>query len=84
MAFVVAALCIAGVGGALGCAAVLPLNGLTTGIIDWQTFSHLAFAFCFTPLFLAAGSGVRPADGARRRCPGGDPGGAPAHRRRST
>jgi putative ABC transport system permease protein len=55
MAFVVAALCIAGVGGALGFAAVLPLNGLTIGIIDWQTFSHLAFAFCFTPLLLAAG-----------------------------
>jgi putative ABC transport system permease protein len=55
MSFVVEALCIAAVGGMLGCAAVLPLNGLTTGTINWQTFSHLAFAFRVTPLLLAAG-----------------------------
>jgi putative ABC transport system permease protein len=55
MSFVVEALCIAGVGGVLGCAAVLPLNGLATGTINWQTFSHLAFAFHVTPLLLAAG-----------------------------
>jgi putative ABC transport system permease protein len=55
MSFVVEALCIAGVGGMLGCAAVLPLNGLATGTINWQTFSHLAFAFRVTPLLLAAG-----------------------------
>ena len=55
MSFVVAALSIAGVGGTLGWAAVLPLNGLTTGTINWQTFSHLAFAFRATPLLLAAG-----------------------------
>jgi len=53
--FVVEALCIAAVGGVLGCAVVLPLNGLTTGTINWQTFSHLAFAFRVTPLLLAAG-----------------------------
>ena len=53
--FVVEALCIAGVGGVLGCAAALPLNGLTTGTINWQTFSHLAFAFRVTPTLLAAG-----------------------------
>ena len=55
MSFVVEALCIAAVGGVLGCAVVLPLNGLTTGTINWQTFSHLAFAFRVTPLLLAAG-----------------------------
>jgi putative ABC transport system permease protein len=55
MSFVVEALCIATVGGMLGCAAVLPLNALTTGTINWQTFSHLAFAFRVTPLLLAAG-----------------------------
>jgi putative ABC transport system permease protein len=53
--FVVEALCIAAVGGVLGCAVVLPLNGLTTGTMNWQTFSHLAFAFRVTPLLLAAG-----------------------------
>ena len=34
---------------------MLPLNGLTTGTINWQTFSHLAFAFRVTPDLLAMG-----------------------------
>lgn len=53
--FVFEALCIAFVAGLLGCVAVLPLNGLTTGAMNWQTFSHLAFAFRVTPLLLVAG-----------------------------
>jgi putative ABC transport system permease protein len=53
--FVAEALCIALVGGVLGCLAVLPLNGLTTGTMNWQTFSHLAFAFRITPLLLVWG-----------------------------
>ena len=55
VSFVVEALCIALVGGLLGCVVVLPLNGLTTGTINWQTFSHLAFAFRVTPGLLATG-----------------------------
>ena len=55
VSFVVEALCIALVGGLVGCAVVLPLNGLTTGTINWQTFSHLAFAFRVTPGLLAMG-----------------------------
>ena len=43
------------VGGLVGCVAVLPVNGLTTGTINWQTFSHLAFAFRITPDLLALG-----------------------------
>ena len=57
MSFLVEALCIAFVGGLLGCVAVLPLNGLTTGTINWQTFSHLAFAFRVTPPLLVLGVG---------------------------
>ena len=53
--FVLESLCIALVGGVLGCVVVLPLNGLTTGTINWQTFSHLAFAFRVTPGLLAMG-----------------------------
>jgi putative ABC transport system permease protein len=53
--FVVEALCIALIGGLLGCVAALPLNGLTTGTMNWQTFSHLAFAFRVTPLLLIWG-----------------------------
>ena len=55
VSFVVESLCIALVGGLLGCVVVLPLNGLTTGTINWQTFSHLAFAFRVTPGLLAMG-----------------------------
>ncbi|HWR15762.1 MAG TPA: ABC transporter permease [Terriglobales bacterium] len=53
--FVFESLCIAFIGGALGCIAVLPLNGLTTGAMNWQTFSHLAFAFKITPALLLGG-----------------------------
>jgi putative ABC transport system permease protein len=55
VSFVAEALLIALVGGLLGCAFVLPINGLTTGTMNWQTFSHLAFAFRVTPLLLAGG-----------------------------
>jgi putative ABC transport system permease protein len=53
--FVFEALCIALVGGLVGCLCILPLNGMTTGTMNWQTFSHLAFAFRVTPSLLAAG-----------------------------
>jgi putative ABC transport system permease protein len=46
------------VGGAIGCIAVLPLNGLTTGAMNWQTFSHLAFAFKITPGLLSGGVSI--------------------------
>jgi putative ABC transport system permease protein len=55
LSFFVEALIIAFVGGLVGCVAVLPINGLTTGTMNWQTFSHLAFAFRITPLLLAFG-----------------------------
>jgi putative ABC transport system permease protein len=53
--FVIEALLIALVGGLIGCIAVLPLNGLTTGAMNLQTFSHLAFAFKITPELLMKG-----------------------------
>jgi putative ABC transport system permease protein len=53
--FLIEALLVSFVGGLLGCLAVLPLNGLTTGAMNWQTFSHLAFAFRITPELLAGG-----------------------------
>jgi putative ABC transport system permease protein len=55
LSFTFEALCIAFIGGLLGCIAVLPLNGLTTGTMNWQTFSHLAFAFRVTPALLVGG-----------------------------
>ncbi|MGH9704391.1 MAG: ABC transporter permease [Candidatus Acidiferrales bacterium] len=53
--FVIEALLISFMGGVIGCLAVLPLNGLTTGAMNWQTFSHLAFAFKITFGLLFAG-----------------------------
>jgi putative ABC transport system permease protein len=48
LSFLVEALLISFVGGLLGCLAVLPLNGLTTSTMNFQTFSNLAFAFKIT------------------------------------
>jgi putative ABC transport system permease protein len=53
--FVIEALLIAFVGGLVGCIAVLPLNGLTTGAMNLQTFSHVAFAFKITTELLVKG-----------------------------
>ena len=53
--FLIEALLISFIGGAIGAVCVLPLNGLTTGTMNWQTFSHLAFAFKITPGLLLAG-----------------------------
>ncbi|HEX3322885.1 MAG TPA: ABC transporter permease [Terriglobales bacterium] len=55
LSFVFEALCIALIGGIIGCIGVLPLNGFTTGTMNWQTFSHLAFAFKITPVLMAVG-----------------------------
>jgi putative ABC transport system permease protein len=53
--FLVESTWIALIGGVIGCIAVLPINGITTGTINWQTFSHLNFAFRITPDLLALG-----------------------------
>jgi putative ABC transport system permease protein len=55
LSFMFESLLIALIGGVLGCIAVLPLNGFTAGTMNWQTFSHLAFAFRVTPGLLLAG-----------------------------
>jgi putative ABC transport system permease protein len=57
VSFMFEALCIAFLGGVIGCIGVLPLNDLTTGAMNWSTFSYLAFAFRVTPPLLAAGLG---------------------------
>lgn len=53
--FLVEALLISFLGGVLGCLAVLPLNGLTTQALNFQTFSSLAFAFKITLDLLVMG-----------------------------
>jgi len=53
--FTIEAALIALAGGVIGCLAVLPINGLTTSTLNFQTFSHLAFAFRITPPLLGLG-----------------------------
>ncbi len=53
--FLIEALLISFIGGVIGCVAVLPLNGLTTGAMNLQTFSNLAFAFKITIGLLVSG-----------------------------
>jgi putative ABC transport system permease protein len=53
--FMIEALLIALIGGLIGCIAVMPVNGLTTGAMNFQTFSHVAFAFKITPELLGWG-----------------------------
>ncbi len=48
LSFLFEALLISLIGGILGCIAVVPLNGLTTSTMNFQTFSNLAFAFKIT------------------------------------
>ncbi|MFZ3378054.1 MAG: ABC transporter permease [Candidatus Acidiferrales bacterium] len=77
LSFVFEALVIAFIGGVIGCLSVLKLNGYTTGTMNMQTFSHMAFAFQITPILLAVGilfallmgvvGGVPPAIRAARR-----------------
>jgi putative ABC transport system permease protein len=55
LSFLAESMWIAFVGGVVGCLLALPVNGITTGTINWQTFSHLAFAFRITPDLLALG-----------------------------
>jgi putative ABC transport system permease protein len=77
VSFIFEALFIAFVGAVIGCIAVLPLNGLTVGTINFQSMSQLAFAFRIDPILMALGvlfglamgfiGGVFPAIRAARR-----------------
>jgi putative ABC transport system permease protein len=55
LSFVIEALLVALAGGVIGCLAALPLNGLVTQTLNFQTFSHLSVAFRVTPEVMGAG-----------------------------
>jgi putative ABC transport system permease protein len=57
LSFVVESLLLAFIGGVLGCALALPLNGVTTGIGSFVTFSEIAFNFRVSPQAMLAGIG---------------------------
>lgn len=64
LAFLVEAALIGLGGGVLGCLLVLPLNGLETGTMNWNTFTETSFAFrvdpslLLTAVLIAMGLGV--------------------------
>ena len=43
------------IGGLLGCLATLPFDGISTGTVNWSTFSELTFSFRFGPTVLLWG-----------------------------
>lgn len=55
LSFLFEALLISVVAAIIGCLAVLPLNGLTTSTMNFQTFSNIAFAFKITIDLLLSG-----------------------------
>lgn len=75
--FLLESLCLAGIGGIFGILLVLPLNGLSTGLGNWVTFSETAFELRVTPplmaigilfaLVLGAAGGLLPAFSAARK-----------------
>lgn len=54
LAFQFEALVVGLLGGLLGCLFSLPINGIETGAMNWQTFTEFAFAFRVTPTVLVA------------------------------
>lgn len=52
-AFLLEALLIALAGGVAGCLIALPLHGLSTGTVNFRTFSEITFDFRITPRLLA-------------------------------
>src|SRR5262249_48181066 len=77
MSFLVESLLLSALGGLLGCLLVLPLNGITTGIGNFSTFSEIAFDFRVSlqialtgvafALLLGALGGLFPAQNAARK-----------------
>jgi len=55
LSFLVESIALALVGGALGCLLALPLNGLATGTLSWNSFTEVAFEFRITGELLAKG-----------------------------
>jgi len=77
ISFLIESLLLATVGGVLGCLLALPLNGVTTGVGSFITFSEIAFNFRVSPpvmltgiifaLIVGAIGGLFPARNAARK-----------------
>jgi len=79
LGFLVESVLLAAAGGALGCLLALPVHGLSTGTMNFYTFSEIAFHFRVTPRIIGQGlifavvvgllGGLLPARMAARRSP---------------
>jgi ABC-type lipoprotein release transport system permease subunit len=58
LSFLVESALIGLAGGLLGTLLVLPLDGLETGTMNWNTFTENTFAFRVTPALLAVAAGI--------------------------
>jgi ABC-type antimicrobial peptide transport system permease subunit len=77
LSFLFESILLCSVGGVLGCLLALPIHGVSTGTMNWSSFSEVAFKFRITPgtlavgflasLFLGAIGGYFPARNAARR-----------------
>lgn len=54
-AFLIESVLLAIAGGALGCVCSIPVHGISTGTMNFNTFAELAFYFRITPGMLASG-----------------------------
>ena len=55
LSFFLESVLLSALGGLIGCLLVLPLNGVTTGIGNFVTFSETSFNLRVTPLIMAYG-----------------------------
>ena len=55
LSFLFESILLALLGGGLGCLLALPLNGLATGTLSWNSFTEVAFEFRITGELLAKG-----------------------------
>ncbi len=53
--FLLESVCLALIGGVLGCLAALPLNGVATGTTNFESLSELSFYFTITPGLMLEG-----------------------------
>jgi putative ABC transport system permease protein len=55
VSFLIEGALLAFIGGLIGCAISLPMNGYTTATISFETFSESVFAFTITPALIGKG-----------------------------
>ena len=58
LSFLIESIVLSLLGGLLGCLLVLPLNGLETGTMNWNSFTDTSFAFRVDPPLLLLAVGI--------------------------